>query len=75
MLRTRPDQYEKIYAEEVRSGVADGRVSRTYMVEAEVIEMLTGELTRHGIDLAPIDLADVYTKYEAVSPDWFQIEH
>ncbi len=28
-----------------------------------------------GFDALPVDEDDVYTKYEASGPDWFQIEH
>jgi hypothetical protein len=45
------------------------------MVEAEVIDELTAELTTNGVAFAAVDPDDVYTKYEASGPDWFQIEH
>ena len=75
MLRNRPDDYEKVFAEAVRFGSADGRVSRLYLVEADGVEALARELASHGIHHAPLDLDDIYTKYEAATPDWFQIEH
>jgi hypothetical protein len=75
MLRNKPDDYEKVYAEASRFDTTDGRVSRQYMAEVEVIDMLTAELTAHGIAVAVIDPDDTYSKYEATSPDWFQIEH
>jgi hypothetical protein len=75
LLRTRPDDYEKVYAEASRFGSADGRVSRQYMVEAEAIDVLISELSARGIAQEPVDLDDTYSKYEAASPDWFQIEH
>ena len=75
MLRNKPDDYEKVYAEATRFGSTDDRVSRQYMVEAEVAAMLAAELTANGIALVPVDLDDAYSKYEAAGPDWFQIEH
>jgi hypothetical protein len=75
MLRNRPDEYEKVFAEAVRFGSADGRVSRQYLVEADGVETLARELAVHKIHHAPLDLDDLYTKYEAATPDWFQIEH
>ena len=75
MIRNKPDDYERVYAEATRFDRADGRVSRQYMVEVEVIDLLTAELTAHNLAFASIDLDDTYSKYEATSPDWFQIEH
>jgi hypothetical protein len=75
MLRNRPDDYERVYAEATRFGASDGRVSRQYMVEADAAEVVTGEMTANGIAFEPVDTDDTYTKYEAASPDWFQIEH
>jgi hypothetical protein len=75
LLRTRPDDYEKVYAEASRSGSVDGRISRQYMVEVDVIDVLVSELSAKGIAHEPVDLDDTYSQYEAASPDWFQIEH
>jgi hypothetical protein len=75
MLRNRPDDYEKVYAEATRFTSVEGRVARQYMVEVDVVQKLARELEAHRIDLVPVDADDVYSKYEAASPDWFQIEH
>jgi hypothetical protein len=75
MLRNKPDDYEKVYAEATRFASSGGQLSRQYMVELDVIDALTTELTAHGLAFAPVDSDDTYSKYEAVSPDWFQIEH
>jgi len=75
MLRTRKADYEKVYAEASRFGSADGRVSRQYMVEADAVEVLTAELSANGVAFAPVEKDDTYSKYEAASPDWFQIPH
>lgn len=75
MLRNRPDDYERVYAEATRFGTGGGRVSRQYMVEAGAADAVVAELTANGIGSEPVDPDDTYTKYEAASPDWFQIEH
>ncbi len=75
MLRSRPDDYEKVYAEATAFGDHERRPSRQYMVELEGVKALVAELWTAKIDLLPIDEEDTYSKYEATSPDWFQIEH
>lgn len=74
-LRTRPDDYEKIYAEATECEQSAGRITRQYMVEPGVVATLTGELTGRGVHWQPVDPDDLYTKAEASSSDWFQIEH
>jgi hypothetical protein len=75
MIRNRPDDYEKVYAEATAFGSTGGRPTRQYMVEARVVDVLTAELTAAGVGFEPVDADDTYSKYEASSPDWFQIEH
>lgn len=75
MLRNRPDDYEKVYAEATAFGVYDNRPTRQYMVEVAGAEVLVNELRAAAIEFLPIDEDDTYSKYEATSPDWFQIEH
>lgn len=75
MLRNKPDDYERVYAEASRFGVVEGCVSRQYMMEVDVATAVLAELMDSGIAFTPIDEDDTYTKYEATSPDWFQIEH
>ena len=75
MLRNRPDDYEKVFAEASRFGIEGGRVSRQYLVEADVIDAVAVELSVHDIQYAEVDRDDTYSKYEAATPDWFQIEH
>ena len=43
MLRNRPDDYEKVFAEASRFGIEGGRVSRQYLVEADVIDAVAVE--------------------------------
>lgn len=75
MLRNKPDDYERVYAEATRFVATGGRASRQYMIEADAAAVVAAELTAIGLAFSPIDADDLYTKYEATSPDWFQIEH
>jgi hypothetical protein len=75
LLRTRPDDYAKVYAEATRYGSIEGKVSRQYMVEIDGVDLLLADLAANEIDFAAVDRDDTYSKYEATSPDWFQIPH
>lgn len=75
VLRARKADYERVYAETSRFGADDGRLSRQYLVGADVADRLAGELTAAGIDHDPVDADDLYSKYEAAPPEWFQIPH
>jgi hypothetical protein len=75
LLRARPDDYARVYAEATKYGTVQGRVTRQYMVEADGVDVLLEELTANGIAFEEVDRDDTYSKYEASSPDWFQIPH
>jgi hypothetical protein len=75
MIRTRPEEYAQVYAETARFQPRDGLTSRQYLVELSVAETLATELTSAGIAHDPIDLDEIYSKYEATPPEWFQIPH
>ncbi len=75
MVRERPDDYEKIYAETTAFEHEDGKITRKYLIEAPVANALTDALKQQGMDFVPIDLSDLYSKFEAVPPEWFWIEH
>jgi hypothetical protein len=75
MLRTRPDDYEKVYAETTKFEAEDGTITRQYLIESPIAAVLTAELSGSQIDCDPVDEDDVYSKYEAAPPDWFWIEH
>ena len=75
LLRTRPDDYKRVYAEATRFIHEDDCIARQYMVEVDAVEVVTAELSAKGFAFQPVDLDDTYTKYEATSPDWFQIPH
>jgi hypothetical protein len=75
MLRDRKADFEKVYAETTQFTSSEGRLSRQYLVEADVIDSLERELAATGIAHEPIDRDDRYSKYEATPPDWMWIEH
>ena len=75
MLRTRKPDFEKVYAETTAFAPTGDRLSRQYLAELTVIGVLKDEMRTAGVAFAPIDPDDLYSKYEAVSPEWMQIEH
>jgi len=75
MIRLRPDDYERVYAEAVAFETEGGKLCRRYMAEPDVIPALAAELAAHAVALAEVDDDDLYSKAEASSSDWFQIDH
>jgi hypothetical protein len=75
MLRNRPDDYEKVYAETAAFERHGEGLSRKYLIEAGVSDLLTRELRAQKLEFLPVDEDDVYSKYEATPPEWFWIEH
>jgi hypothetical protein len=75
MVRTRPDDYERVYAEATRFQTRGDVLSREYMVEADAAAGLAAAMTAQGITSDPFDPDDTYSKYEATPPDWFWLEH
>ena len=75
LLRTRPDDFERVYAETIRFESANGRWSRQYLVAVDAVDWLEGEMKSAGVTHASIDRDDLYSKYEATPSDWMQIEH
>ena len=75
VIRTRSDEYEQVYAETTRFDPCGERLTRQYLVGADVADVVTAELTAAGIDHDPVDPDDLYSKYEATPPQWFQIPH
>lgn len=75
MLRNRPDDYEKVYAEATQFEHDGDRLVRRYMIEAEAIDVIESELTGQGMAFEAAVRDDVYSKYEAAPPEWFWIEH
>jgi hypothetical protein len=75
MLRDRKPDFAKVYAETTAFEETAGRLSRQYLATADVVNVLEAEMTADAIDHRPIDAGEVYSKCEAVPPEWMQIEH
>jgi hypothetical protein len=75
MLRERPAEFEKVYAERVGFDRDGDRLGRTYLIEADAVPAVEAAATAAGLEYRPVDPDDVYSKYEAAPPDWFWIEH
>jgi hypothetical protein len=75
MLRDRKGEFEKVYAETTAFEVTDGRLSRQYLARTDVVGLLETEMKAAGMEYRPIDSDELFSKYEAVSPEWMQIEH
>lgn len=75
MLRDRKADFEKVYAETTRFARHVDRLSRQYLAQMEVIDILESEMQSAGVEFEPVNRDDVYSRYEATPPDWMQIEH
>lgn len=75
MLRQHEATYECVYAEATQFTTHEQRVARQYFVAVPGVAVVTQQLATAAFVTAPIDLDDTYSRYEATSPDWFQIEH
>jgi hypothetical protein len=75
LLRTQPDVYEAVYAEAKAFERTNGVVSRAYMIEAGAAERVAAAVATAGLGAVPLDPDDAYSKHEASSSEWFQIDH
>lgn len=75
LLRNHLSDYEKVYAETTVFEPKGDRLMRRYLVEVDTAPILAAQLSELGVEHEPIDSDDLYSKYEATSPDWFQIDH
>jgi hypothetical protein len=75
MLRNHQGEFEQVYAETVEFEKEGDRLARKYLIEAPIAAMLEEQMKSHNIDHEPLDPDDLYSKYEAVSPEWMWIEH
>jgi hypothetical protein len=75
MLRDRKQDFEKVYAETTEFDDHGGRLSRQYLAQIDVLDLLETEMNSAGIDFEPVARDEVYSKYEATPPEWMQIEH
>ena len=73
-LRASQDDYDQVYAEATKFEQSAGRPTRQYMVRPEGVAPLKTALEAAKMDYAPIDEDELYSKYEATSPDWFQLD-
>jgi hypothetical protein len=75
LLRSRPDDFKKVYAEATSFEAIGDRHSRQYLIESEVIDLLENEMKSAQVDFEPIVPDELFSKYEASPPHWMQIEH
>jgi hypothetical protein len=75
MLRSRQDDFERVYAETTEFEDAGGRWARQYLAELVVVDVIEGEMMAAGLEYEPIDREELFSKYVAVPPEWMQIEH
>lgn len=75
MLRDFPLEFEKVYAETVKFEMDDGCLTRQYLFESPIADLLERQLVLAEIAHDPIDRDDVYSKFEATPPEWMWIEH
>ena len=75
MLREKPDEFEKVYAEATAFEPHADRIGKRYLIEAGVGDALGEALARSSLACQPLDPDDIYTKYEAAPPEWMWIEH
>ena len=75
MLRSRKPDFEKVYAETTAFEETGDRWSRQYLAEVGVADVVEAELRAAGLDFEPVDRDELFSKYEAVPPEWMQIEH
>jgi hypothetical protein len=75
LLRTRKEEFEKVYAETTSFERKGECHTRQYLAKIEIIRMLETEMKNAGVEFEPIDPDELYSKYEASPPHWMQIEH
>jgi hypothetical protein len=75
MLREDQDAFEKVFAETVAFEQMNSCLTRQYLVEESALDEVERRMLEAGVDFAPIDRDDKFSKYEAAPPEWMQIEH
>lgn len=75
LLRNHPTLYEQVYSEAIEFDEEAGRVTRRYMVHPNAVAELLAQLEAQGVGYLPVDHDEFYSKAEASSSEWFQIEH
>ncbi len=75
MLRNRKTDFERVYAETTEFEPHGNCLSRRYLAQAGVLEVLETEMKSAAVEFVPVDRDEIYSKYEAAPPEWMQIEH
>ena len=75
MLKTSPADYEMIYSEAVEFETSRDIVTRRYMVDPAVLPALLPILESRSLFALPVDADELYSKAEASSNEYFQIDH
>ena len=75
MLKTLPAEYKGIYSEATAFEREGDALARRYMVDPAVLGALLPLLESRRIACLPVDPDDLYSKAEASSNEWFQLEH
>ena len=75
ILRKYPIQFEGVFAESAKFEKRNDKIIRHYLVNKTVIDFISKKLEEASISYLEIDRENYFSKYEATSPDWWQIEH
>jgi hypothetical protein len=75
LCKKQPDLFESVYAETSDFEHDGGSFTRKYLVEVDSATEVFEIMNAGGLQPGPMDTEDVYSKYEAKPPEWFQIEH
>ena len=75
LLRSHPDEFEKVYAETTRFDSKGEHLSRQYLIQCDIAPFLQEILHAEKIGFEPLDTNETFSKYEGSPPDWMQIEH
>ena len=75
MLRQHEAEFEKVYAETSKFTAHGDRLGRQYLFEAGIVDFLKAKLAEQKFAFDEIDEDEIYSKYEATPPEWFQLEH
>jgi hypothetical protein len=75
LLRNHKADFEQVYAEKTAFDQHGNRLARQYLVLESVLPLLEAQFAKEGLGHDPVDTDEMYSKYEAVAPEWMQIEH
>jgi len=75
MLRSFPDDFERVYAETIEFEEAGDKLTRQYLCEECAVDRVIAEMKKAGVEYEEVDRDDHWLKYEATPTEWWQIEH